>query len=84
MKKDTIIDDLIAKLEVFAKEYDLLFVWARERRPDGCFIIQFKRKNSGINQSVYTLRITHDEMLSANGNAGILADRIIEAVKSRI
>ena len=78
MAKDDVRSQVIDKLEVFAQEYGLKFLWSVERRPDGCMTVQFKKADgTGI-----TYRVTSKEIDIAKGNADLIADNIIGMVKN--
>lgn len=76
MAKDDVRSQVIDKLEVFAQEYGLKFLWSVERRPDGCMTVQFKKADGeGL-----TYRVTAREIDMAKGNADVIADNIIGMV----
>ena len=69
--RSTIIDIL----EKFSEERGIRFIWATERRPDGCMTVSFKSKDG----RGYTRRLNHSE-LNMSDNLEVVTDAIIREV----
>lgn len=79
MAKNDTRNVIVDKLEVFSVEHGLKFIWAIERRPDGCLTVQFTKDHFR-----HTYRITNKEIEAAKGDPDIIVKNIMNMVTNAL